>query len=155
MSDAGSLSSRSQYYFKYTYLDGTQVIGPTATYDGTSGIITATLNTSKVIDYVEFFVLKTTYKIVSIGFDYVKALPVSDDPLQFTLKGIDYDGDTSNIAAFTVNRIAGTTGADDIAGTSLADTISGGAGADKIAGVDGAEGVGDVISSLELIAMFF
>jgi hypothetical protein len=138
VSTSASISSSTQYYFRSTYVDGSVITSNNITYNNT-GFFTANFNPTKVIDYVEFFVISANYKISSISVDYVKNLPITDDPLRFTLVGTDYDGDISNSASFIVNRIAGTAVADDLAGTSLADTISGGLGNDKIIGLAGAD----------------
>jgi Ca2+-binding RTX toxin-like protein len=91
------------------------------------------IDTSKTVDYVDLIPVDSNVTLKVTGFEvgYTSVIDPADNPLDFSLTGVDADGDAAT-ADFTVTVLAGTDGNDTITTGSGDDSVSGGLGNDVI-----------------------
>ena len=141
LSATGSIASGDRVDLKVHYSEGspaTVTLGKT--YDD-SGKLVFDIESTRTVDYVELIPVSNnvTLKVIGIEVGYSTTIDPTDLPLDFSLTGLDNDGD-SVTADFTVNLLGGTSGNDTITTGSDNDTVSGGPGDDVIS-----TGLGDDI----------
>jgi hypothetical protein len=131
VASTGSLQIGDDFSITVHYTTGSDVTY-LEDYDG-SGTLDFDIDSTRVVDYITFQAdtANTNFKITGISLEYTQPIDPSDQDLNFTVSGVDGDGDVAT-DEFTVTLIAGTSGNDIIQTGNSADTVSGGAGADAM-----------------------
>jgi Ca2+-binding RTX toxin-like protein len=131
VASTGSLKTNDDFSITVHYTTGADVTTQ-ENYDG-SGVLSFDIDGTRIVDWVTFTPItnNANFKITGITLEYTQPLAPSDQQLNFSVSGVDGDGDKAT-DSFTVTLIAGTAGNDNLITGNTADEVSGGLGNDTI-----------------------